>query len=78
MGYYGYNNPKIERTTERGEGEETEETPERDRRGEQRGMCAKNNDRPIQRPYIAKTHITCLNQFAPLIHMPSAKAALFL
>lgn len=57
----------MERTTER-EGEEAKEMQERDRQGEEKGICAKNNDGPIQRLYIAGTRITGLNQFATHIH----------
>lgn len=41
--------------------EEAEETQERPRQAEKKEICAKNNDRPIQRLYTAGTHITGRN-----------------
>lgn len=51
----------MERTTERGRGQEAEKMQERPTQGGKKELCAGNNDPPIQRPRTAGANITDLN-----------------
>ena len=58
----------MERTTERRRARKRRRRRSETDREKGEGMCAKNNDRPIQRLCITGTRITGLNQFATHIH----------